>query len=76
MDKSSPCPHCGGTSLFRSSEISAGGGHAPDYLPGLGKLLASEKFVLVVCQDCGLTRFFARSEARAKLPQAKKWKRI
>jgi predicted nucleic-acid-binding Zn-ribbon protein len=72
-----PCPNCGGESLFRSPEISAGGGHAPNYLPGLGSFFVAEKFVLVVCRDCGLTRFFARPQARAKLPQAKKkWRRL
>lgn len=76
MNKVSPCPNCGGTQLFRSDEVSAGGGHAPNYLPGLGGVLNAEKFVLVTCRDCGLTRFFARPEARAKLSESKKWSRV
>lgn len=76
MDGVKPCPSCGGDSLFRSPEVSAGGGHAPNYLPGLGSFFAAEKFVLVVCRDCGLTRFFARPQARAKLARVKKWKRL
>ena len=76
MERVAPCPNCQGNDLFRSPEIGAGGGHAPNYLPGLGGFFVSEKFVLVVCRDCGLTRFFARPGARAKLSQAKKWKRV
>ncbi len=76
MDNTSPCPNCGSKELYRSDEVSAGGGHAPNYLPGLGNFFFSERFNLVVCRDCGLTRFFARSSARAKLPDSKKWKRL
>ena len=76
MEQVTPCPNCEGNDLFRSPEISAGGGHAPNYLPGLGGFLRAEKFVLVVCRDCGLTRFFARSTARVRLSQARKWRRV
>ena len=55
---------------------SSGGGHAPNYLPGLGTFLRAAKFTLVVCRDCGLTRFFASPEARAKLKESGKWKSI
>ena len=77
MENVSPCPNCGGRALYRSGRISSGGNHAPDYLPGLGTFLRSGGFELVVCKDCGLTRFFARPEARAKLsPESKKWTQI
>lgn len=72
----SPCPNCAGTNLFRSKEVSAGGGHAPNYLPGLGGFFQSEKFELVICRDCGLTRFFARPSALEKLSDAKEWRRV
>ena len=75
MDTIKPCPNCRGDNLFRSPEVEAGGAQV-DLLPGLGGMLNVEKFVLVVCRDCGLTRFFARPQARAKLRDAKKWKRI
>jgi predicted nucleic-acid-binding Zn-ribbon protein len=54
MDTVASCSSCRGGNLFRSKEISAGGGYAPNYLPGLGGFFGAEKFVLVVCQDCGL----------------------
>jgi predicted nucleic-acid-binding Zn-ribbon protein len=76
MDNVAPCPECGSRTLYRGPATSSGGGHAPDFLPGLGKFLFSARFVLVVCRDCGLTRFFAQPEARAKLKDAKKWKTV
>jgi len=76
MESVTACPNCGGGNLFRSQEISAGGGYAPNYLSGLGGFFGAEKFTLVVCRDCGLTRFFARPQARAKLQEAKKWQRV
>ena len=73
MEKISPCPNCEGRALYKSEEVSAGGRHAPNYLPGLGSFFFSEKFNLVICKDCGFTRFFARPQARAKLSESKKW---
>ena len=74
--KISPCPNCRSTNLYRSSkQVSAGGGYAPNYLPGLGGMFASEKFDIVLCADCGLTRFFARPEATARVAASKKWVR-
>jgi predicted nucleic-acid-binding Zn-ribbon protein len=72
----SPCPNCGGTNQYRSRPVSAGGGHAPNYLPGLGSFFRAERFHLVVCKDCGLTRFFARREATDKLTTTDKWERV
>lgn len=73
MDRTTPCPHCGGNTLYRSQEVAAAGSHGPDLLPGLGRLFRGAKFVIVVCRDCGLTRFFAQPEARARLKESKKW---
>jgi predicted nucleic-acid-binding Zn-ribbon protein len=72
----SPCPNCGGRSLYSSPETGSGGGHAPNYLPGLGSFWRSARFSLVVCRDCGLTRFFASAEARQKLKESSRWKSI
>ncbi|MEX1181830.1 MAG: hypothetical protein WEF86_01245 [Gemmatimonadota bacterium] len=71
------CPNCGGANLFRAVKpVSAGGGYAPDLLNGLGTWLSSAKADIVVCEDCGLMRQFASTEARAKLATSKKWERI
>lgn len=76
MSRTSSCPECGQGNLYTSREVSAGGGHAPNYLPGLGGFFASPKFTVIVCRDCGLTRFFASKEARAKLADSEKWRRL
>lgn len=76
MEKVSPCPNCESRALYKSEEVSAGGGYAPNYLPGLGGFWAAGQFHLVTCKDCGLTRFFARPEATAKLSDSRKWKRL
>ena len=76
MATMSPCPNCGSKSLYKSKEVSAGGGHAPNYLPGLGSFFSAQRFNIVLCKDCGLARFFARPEATAKLPQSSMWSRV
>lgn len=72
----SPCPTCGSSNLYKSKSVSAGGGYAPDYLPGLGGLFSASKFHLVLCKGCGLTRFFAEPEAIAKVSNSSKWTRV
>jgi hypothetical protein len=77
MTAVSPCSNCGGRNLFRTRKpLSAGGGHAPNYLPGLGRFFRTGKFSLVVCRDCGLTRWFAWSEALQKLGESDKWEHV
>lgn len=77
MEKISPCPNCEGKNLYRSKAVLAGHvGHSPNFLPGLGSFLIAERFHLVACKDCGLTRFFARPQATAKLPDSKAWTRV
>lgn len=76
MLKKSSCPECGQSHLYASGEVSAGGGYAPNYLPGLGSFLSVAKFTVVVCQDCGLTRFFAAQTALDKLAETSKWHKV
>ncbi|GAB2664501.1 zinc ribbon domain-containing protein [Arenimonas aestuarii] len=75
MEKHNQCPECAGTRVHSHGGISAGGGYAPNYLPGLGTFFSSGKFTVRVCADCGLTRFYASPEARAKLRDSKDWRR-
>jgi hypothetical protein len=75
MTNPKPCPECGQKNLFVTTTKS-GGGYGPMLLPGLGGFFADlPTFEVVVCADCGLTRFFASDKARSKLPTAKKWSR-
>ena len=69
-----PCPNCGSRTLYERAKIDASGGHGSDLLPGLSQhWYSSVKITVVVCRDCGLTRFFASPEARAKLKESRKW---
>lgn len=77
MESYAPCPNCRGGNLFvAKKDVSAGGGYAPNYLPGLGGVFAAEKFRVVVCADCGATRLFASDKARQRLRESEKWKRV
>ncbi len=70
----SACPNCGSSRLYQHKKpISAGGGQAPDFLAGLGTFWSAAKFDIVVCSDCGLTRYFASREALEKLRTSDKW---
>jgi predicted nucleic-acid-binding Zn-ribbon protein len=71
------CSDCGSRNLYRAAKpISAGGGYAPNYLPGLGAFLSVAKFEVVVCRDCGLTRWYASDEARQQLSESPKWSSV
>lgn len=51
------CPHCGGTSLYTTvAATPANGIWGPHLLPKLDRA----QLHVVVCEDCGLTRFFLR----------------
>lgn len=77
MASISPCPNCNSRNLYKTKKpVSAGGGHAPNYLPGLGGIFRTERFTVVVCRDCGLTRFFARTEGLEQLTESSKWERV
>jgi predicted nucleic-acid-binding Zn-ribbon protein len=68
------CPECGRQNTF-TTITSAGGGYGPMLLPNLGGFMRFPKFEVVVCADCGLTRFYAVAEARARLPTTRNWRR-
>ena len=77
MANISPCPNCGQRNLYKTkSVVSAGGGHAPNFLPGLGGFLRTARFTIVLCRACGLTRFFAEPEALEKLTESSKWEQV
>jgi len=66
------CPECAGANLY-CTETNSGGGYGPILLPGLGGFIRLARFQVVVCADCGLTRFYAEPNARAKLARARAW---
>ncbi len=70
------CPSCNGEVLYTTT-VSAGGGYAPELLPGLGSFFFnSAKFRVVLCQSCGHTSFFAEQAALEKVASSPKWQRL
>ena len=69
------CRSCGDDALYQT-EVSAGGGYAPNYLPQLGTFWASAKFTVVVCENCGETTFFAPADARQNLRESSEWRKV
>ena len=45
-------------------------------LPKLGSFFRPAYFRVVVCADCGLTRFYTEPEARTKLLHSGAWQRV
>ena len=69
-----PCPNCAGPRIYTPAKaVKAAGLYGPELLPGLGGFVRDAQFQVVVCGDCGLTRFFADADSTAKLPNAKGW---
>jgi len=76
MTSTPSCPECGRNYLYVSDEVPAGAGFAPNYLPGLGNAMSAAKLTVVVCRDCGLTRFFASPTARSQLAESDRWRKL
>jgi predicted nucleic-acid-binding Zn-ribbon protein len=78
MKPARTCPNCDGTNLYISNKVSSGGGHAPEYLPGLNTHwgMVSARLHVVVCIDCGLMRFFTDSDVTNRIPESKQWQRL
>lgn len=69
------CGNCGKPSLVKTT-TNAAGGHGPDLLPGLHSFFRGAKFTLVLCRECGLTRFFADEAALEKVAGNTKWEAL
>src|SRR6185369_17570872 len=69
------CPECNSENMHFTVTRS-GGPYGPMFLPGLGSFLTPAQFRVVLCGDCGLTRFFAEPAALAKLASSRAWRHI
>jgi hypothetical protein len=69
-----PCSNCGSRDL-RSTTADAVGHFGPDLLPGVSGIFRGAEFIVVVCCNGGLTRFFAPREAIDKLANSALWER-
>jgi len=65
------CPECGGSELYRSDRETPANGFSVRLLPNLpwGRVR------VVVCKDCGLTRFFA-SHVDLQALSGSSWERV
>jgi hypothetical protein len=71
------CPSCGSQDLYVSLHpINAGGGYAPDLLPGLHSWFKSGKMRAVLCAGCGLYRQFADANACERVRSSIKWQKL
>ena len=43
---------------------------------GLGSFLTPAQFRVVLCENCGLTRFFAERSALARLAKSRAWRHL
>jgi len=79
MSEAAPpsCPGCGSQDLYVSlNPINAGGGYAPDLLPGLHAWFSSGKMRAVLCAECGLYRQYADANARERVRTSTKWQKL
>ena len=61
MKHAKRCGECGGTNI-RTTTVLAGGGYAPDLLPGAHPWWKSGKLEIFVCADCGHFQFFVPTD--------------
>ena len=81
------CPECGKASLYLCRGVKSGvtvpAGTATstwfELLPGLGTTTSYPEFDVIVCESCGLTRFYAAEEACRRLgtsATAARWHKV
>ena len=72
--KAAPCPNCTSDDL-RATTADASNQLGLDLLPGTHGIFGQSTFEVVVCCNCGLTRFFASPEEVEKLLKSSLWHR-
>jgi len=70
MKKIAPCPNCESTEQRLTTT-----GVPPAMLPDASGWLASPTWDVVVCLECGLTRYFASSDALDNIRKSVDWHR-
>jgi hypothetical protein len=67
------CNECGGTTI-RTTTVSAGGGYAPDLLPGTHPWWKSGKLEIYICGTCGHFQFFVPTDILPEVLQSEEFK--
>jgi hypothetical protein len=74
MKQTRRCGECGATDI-RTTTVSAGGGHAPDLLPGAHSFWRSGQLEIYICVACGHLQFFVARKYLPKVMESEKFKR-
>ena len=72
MKRTGRCNECGATDI-RTTTVSAGGGHAPDLLPGTHSWWTSGKLEVYVCCSCGYFQYFVPEELLDEVAASEKF---
>jgi hypothetical protein len=75
MKQTRCCNECGGKDI-RTTTVSAGGGYAPDLLPGTHSRWKGGKIEVFVCATCGYFQFFVPSDALASVRESDEFKKF
>lgn len=62
MKKTKKCSECGGSKI-RTTKVAAGGGYAPDLLPGSHPWWREAELEIYVCCTCGHFQYFVPTSA-------------
>lgn len=73
MKRTKRCPECAGTNI-RMATVSAGGGYAPDLLPGAHPWWKGERLEVYVCCTCGLFEYFVPDDVLDKVLSSKSFR--
>jgi hypothetical protein len=74
MKKTKKCSECGGHEIYLAV-IGAGGGYAPDMLPGAHPWWRGGKMEVYVCGACGHYQFFVPEEYLANIMLLKQFEK-
>jgi len=75
MKRTRQCPTCGGREIY-TTEVSAGGGYAPDLLPGAHPWWRGEKLEIYVCTTCGHLQHYVPEGDLAEVRESKKFRKF
>lgn len=75
MKQAKRCSECSGTEIYTST-VSAGGGYAPDILPGAHPSWRSGKIDVFICGTCGNFQYFVPDEALDEVRESKRFRRV
>jgi hypothetical protein len=69
------CNECGATDI-RTATTTAGGGHAPDFLPGAHPWWRSGRLEIYVCCACGYFQFFVPEDELQEVRESEKFEAL